>query len=101
MSGELSVEEIHARGIEEYGVNTGRLRRKGDLDFELLKYAAMLNGPTEIALTFTDHFDPEITGSSRITPKVKDLIKKVEQACSAPVTLVETGKLYRNLIEIN
>lgn len=101
MPGEISVEEIHSRGIEEYGVNTGRLRRKGELDFELLRYAAMLNGPTEIALTFTDHFDPEITGSSKITPKVKDLIKKVEKACEAPVTLVETGKLYSNLIGLN
>lgn len=101
MPGEISESEIHDRGIEEYGVNTGRLRRKGELNFEMLEYAAMLNGPTEIALTFTDHFDPEIKGSTKLTPKVKELIKKIEDACGAPVTLVETGKLYSNLIELS
>lgn len=101
MPGELSEDEIHKRGIEEYGVVTGRLRRKGELNFEMLKYAAMLNGPTEIALTFADHFDPEIKGSTKLTAKVKELIKKVEDACGAPVTLVETGKLYSNLVEID
>lgn len=100
MSGEITEAEVHKLGIEEYGTVTGRLRRKGHLDFDLLKYAAMLNGPTEIALTFADHFDPDITGSDKLTPKVKELIKKVEKACGAPVRLVETGKLYSNLVEL-
>ena len=100
MPNEMTETEVHQLGIEEYGTVTGRLRRKGHLDFDLLKYAAMLNGPTEIALTFADHFDPEIIGSPNLTPKVKALIKKVEAACGAPVRLVETGKLYSNLIEI-
>lgn len=100
MPHEMSKEEVHRLGIEEYGTVTGRLRRKGHLDFGMLKYAAMLNSPTEVALTFADHYDPEITGSTELTDKVKSLIKKVEKACGAPVTLVETGKLYSNLIEI-
>jgi adenylosuccinate synthase len=100
MPNELSKEEIIRLGLDEYGTVTGRLRRKSHLDFDLLKYAAMLNGPTEIALTFADHFDPEIKGSTKLTPKIKKLIKKIESACGAPVTLVETGKLYSNLIEV-
>ena len=28
----------------------------------VLVYAALLNGPTEIALTFCDHYDPAVTG---------------------------------------
>lgn len=100
MPSEMSEAKIHKLGIEEYGTVTGRLRRKAHLDFDLLKYAAMLNGPTEVALTFADHFDPEIAGSDKLTPKVKALVRKVEAACGAPVRLVETGKLLSNLIEI-
>ena len=56
---EISKEEILSRGIAEYGVVTGRLRRKtNSLPWEHLKYATMLNAPTEIALTFCDHYDP-------------------------------------------
>jgi adenylosuccinate synthase len=45
----------------EYGVVTGRRRRCGWLDVVALRYAARVNGLTEIALTKLDilsHFDP-------------------------------------------
>src|SRR5262249_51159562 len=58
---EIEADEIHQRGIAEYGVVTGRLRRKAaGIPWDYLRYAAMLNGPTEIALTFCDHFDPDV-----------------------------------------
>jgi adenylosuccinate synthase len=41
----------------EYGTVTGRPRRCGWLDLPLLKYAAQLNGFTELALTKTDVLD--------------------------------------------
>src|SRR5579884_2349373 len=48
---EMSEEETVARGVAEYGVVTGRMRRKASqIDWDLLAYAAMLNGPTKIAL---------------------------------------------------
>lgn len=101
---ELSREEIEKRGIQEYGVTTGRPRRKASgIDWNLLKYATMLNGPTEIVLTFCDHLDPEVKGvriSRDLTPKVKQLIKKVEEVTEAPVTLVETGKDFKDIIKI-
>lgn len=104
LDGELQVEEIQARGMEEYGVVSGRLRRKAsEIPWELLKYAAMINGPTEIALTFCDHFDPEVTGITdykKIPTKVWNLIEKVEEATGAPVTLLETGKLFEHIIDL-
>ena len=104
MPGEMDAAEIQRRGIAEYGVVTGRLRRKAaELPWDMLRYAAMLNGPTEIALTFCDHFDPEVTGVTKraqLTEKVKTLIGQVEEACGAPVTLVETGKLFSHLVDM-
>jgi len=46
-------------------------RRKAvGIDWEMLKYAAEINGATQVALTFCEHYDPEITDAvdkSRIT----------------------------------
>ncbi|NJO83928.1 MAG: hypothetical protein HC828_14825 [Blastochloris sp.] len=100
---ELPEAEIKERGITEYGVVTGRLRRKAaGIPWDLLRYAAMLNGPTEIALTFCDHFDPDVTGATQreqLTPRVWELIRQVEEATGAPVTIVETGKYFEHIID--
>jgi adenylosuccinate synthase len=104
LPGELGADEILQRGIAEYGVVTGRLRRKAaEIPWELLGYAAMLNGPTEIALTFCDHYDPAVTGATtpeQLTQPVRELIAKVEQVTSAPVTMVETGKLFAHIVDL-
>jgi adenylosuccinate synthase len=104
MPGELSAEEIERRGIAEYGVVTGRPRRKAaEIPWDMLRYAAMLNGPTEIALTFCDHYDPDVTGATRpeqLTSRVRALIALVEEATGAPVTMVETGKLFEHIVDL-
>ena len=98
---EITAAEAESRGISESGVVTGRPRRKADgIDFGLLEYAAMLNGPTQIALTFCDHFDPDMRGAGQVTPKVGRLIEQVEAATGAPVTLVDTGPGLRDVIEL-
>lgn len=101
---ELSRAEIERRGIAEYGVVTGRARRKAaEIPWDLLRYAAMLNGPTEIALTFCDHYDPAVTGATSraaLTPRIHALIAQVEDACGAPVTILETGKLFGQIIDM-
>ena len=101
---EISAEEAQRRGIVEYGVNTGRTRRKADrLDYGLLRYAAMLNGPTQIALTFCDHLDPQLRGATTpaaITDQVRRVIDDVEQATDAPVTLLDTGPHLEHVIAL-
>lgn len=99
---EISAAEAKARGIAEYGVVTGRPRRKATgIDFDLLQYAAMLNGPTRIALTFCDHFDPEMRGRrDQVTAPVRRLIAQVEAATGAPVTLVDTGPGLNDMVEL-
>jgi len=104
LPGELGADEIKQRGIAEYGVVTGRLRRKtAEIPWDMLRYAAMLNGPTEIALTFCDHYDPAVTGArtrAELTQPVLELIARVEEACGAPVTMVETGKLFEHIVDL-
>jgi adenylosuccinate synthase len=104
LPGELSAAEIAQRGIAEYGVVTGRMRRKaGSIPWDLLRYAAMLNGPTEIALTFCDHYDPAVTGvteRTKLTQPILALIAEVEEACGAPVTIVETGKYFDHMLDL-
>ncbi|MGC4192018.1 MAG: adenylosuccinate synthetase [Thermomicrobiales bacterium] len=101
---EMTEEEIVSRGIAERGVVTGRVRRKASqIDWDLLAYSAMLNGPTQIVLTFCDHLDPAmkaVTHRDGITQPVKDVIAQVERVTGAPVTLVDTGKYRDDLVEI-
>ncbi|MDP6042145.1 MAG: adenylosuccinate synthetase [Candidatus Latescibacteria bacterium] len=102
---ELSTGEIEKRGIAEYGVTTGRLRRKAaHIPWELLEEAIMLNGPTQIALTFCDHFDPEVTdirNASLLTDPIRNLIREIEKRTQIPVTLVETGKHFEDIIDLS
>jgi adenylosuccinate synthase len=64
---ELSWAEIERRsGLEgladkELTSKTGRLRRVGEPEWDLLRRAAVLNAPTDIALTFADYLSAENT----------------------------------------
>lgn len=102
---EISAAEAERRGISEYGVVTGRPRRKASaLDYDLLGYAASLNGPTGIALTFCDHLDPAMRGrrtGDPITTDVRRVITDVEAATGAPVTMIDTGPLLGDVIELS
>ena len=101
---EMTWQEIDSKGLQEYGVVTGRPRRKArEIDWEKLQYATMLNGPTEIALTFCDHYDRNITGATsadKITPSIQSLVQKVEHVTDTPVTLLETGKIFPSIIDL-
>ncbi len=101
---EMTAEEISKRGIGEYGVVTGRMRRKASqIDWDLLAYSAMVNGPTRIVLTFCDHYDPEMLNArSRddVTPRVRALIDQVEKVANAPVALVDSGKRLDDFIQV-
>ncbi|MDB4673813.1 adenylosuccinate synthase [Verrucomicrobiales bacterium] len=49
-------DKLHALGLE-FGATTGRARRCGWLDLVLLRYASIVNGFDEIALTILDGLD--------------------------------------------
>lgn len=101
---EMSHDEAVRRGIAEFGVNTGRPRRKASqIDDELLRYATMVNGPTQVALTFADHLDPAVKGVRHrdgLTDPVRTVIAQVERVTGVPVTLVDTGPYLSDIIDL-
>lgn len=101
---EMTEAEAIRLGIAEYGTVTGRQRRKASqIDWDLLAYATMLNGPTQVALTFCDHYDPAMRSARTrddVTERVQALIARVERVTGAPVTLVDTGKHLGDFIEL-
>lgn len=101
---EMPHDEAVRRGIAEYGVNTGRPRRKASrIDPDLLRYAAMVNGPTQVALTFADHLDPSVKGvrtADGLTSEVRKVIAEVEHVTGCPVTMVDTGPLLGDMVDL-
>ena len=99
---ELTPEEIKALNFFEPSSIGGVPRRKAKkMNLELLEYACKVNGATQIALTFLDHYDPEmtdVTDKDEITDKVFDLIDTVEGLTNVPVTILNTGKAYNKII---
>lgn len=108
---EFTVEEMQALGIVEHSSiidpETGKrqIRRKAkSIDYDLLNRIIMVNGANQIALTFAEHVDPQIENVkkwSELTPKVKDLIKEIENRTGIEVTLVNTGKQWSSMVSKN
>jgi adenylosuccinate synthase len=102
-STEMSSEMAHEKGIQEFGTVTGRERRIGTWDGEMARYAAMVNGCTQAAITGIDHVDPSCFGMtkySQLTKTAKDFLKQAEDDIGAPVTLISTGPELSQVIDI-
>lgn len=108
---EFTLEEMQELGIIEYSSifdpETGQreVRRKAKgIDYTLLKRIISLNGANQIALTFAEHFDPEVRDVrlwSQLTSKVKNLISEIERETGVEVTLVNTGKQWTSMVSKN
>ena len=100
---EMSEEESKALGIEEYGTVTGRKRRIGRWDGEMARYAAMINGATQIAITGIDRIDSAcrgVTEFEKLSEKAKRFVERVEQDVGVPVTLISTGPELDEIIDL-
>lgn len=110
MSREISWAEVARRaGLNvdalrkaERTSTTNRQRRVAEFDWALLHRAAALNGPTDIALTFSDY----ITASNRdarrfeqLSEPTIDLIEEIESVAAAPVSLISTRFHARSIID--
>lgn len=107
MGTELSWAEIGRRSgysaaklrLAERTSTTGRRRRVAEFDWTLLRKAASLNGPTDIALTFTDYLDPKNRDARRfeqLSPDSIQFIEEVERVAAAPVSLISTRFAHPN-----
>lgn len=110
MSQEISLQEIHRRSKVPLGdfqrtertTTTNRERRIGEFDWVLLRRAAMLNAPTDIALTFVDYLTAANRNARRFEQLADDTIRfiqEVERVAGAPVSLISTRFHSRSIID--
>ena len=110
MSQELTAKEISERSgkdlkeIEKTEITstTHRKRRFGEFDWVLLRKAALLNGPTDIALTFADYLSAKNENARRfeqLEPDTISFIHEVERVADARVSLIATGFNNRSIID--
>ncbi len=100
---EMPPEEAKKRGIEEFGTVTGRPRRIGYWDPKLARYAAMVNGATQAAITGLDRLDPAVRGVTdydRLPDTVKDFVRQAEKDARVPFTLLSTGPDQKDIIDL-
>ncbi len=110
MKGEISWAEIERRAELpkgslaklEVGSVSGNRRRVGEFDWALLRKAASLNAPTDIALTFADYLHRKNLDARRfeqLTQPTIRFIEEVERVAAAPVTLISTRFHERSIID--
>ncbi|MFL6765674.1 MAG: adenylosuccinate synthetase [Sphingomicrobium sp.] len=86
----------------ERGTVSGKRRRVAEFDWVLLRKAAQLNGPTDIALTFADYLDKGNRDARRLDqlhPDTIRFIEEVERVAGAPVSLISTRFHPRSVID--
>jgi len=110
MKNEISRKEISRRsGVSYYEIKktektstTKKVRRIAEFDWEQLQRSMILNGPTEIALSFVDYLDVENRNARRfeqLTPDTIRFIEEVERISGVPVSLISTRFDYRSIID--
>jgi adenylosuccinate synthase len=110
MSQKVSVEEIARRAqlsaeqiaATEIGSVSRRPRRISEFDWSQLRRSALLNGPTDIALTFADYLDVKNRQAFRyeqLTEQTLRFIEELERVVGVPVSLISTDFSERNIID--
>jgi adenylosuccinate synthase len=86
----------------ERTTTTDKKRRVAEFDWNLLRKAASLNGPTDIALTFADYITIENRKARRFEqlsePTIR-LVEEIERVAAAPVSLITTRFDARSIID--
>lgn len=86
----------------EHTSTTKRQRRVGEFDWTLLRRSALLNGTTDVALTFTDYLSKKNREARRFDQLTDDtlrFIQEVERVANAPVSLISTGFNWHSVID--
>jgi adenylosuccinate synthase len=86
----------------ERTTTTDRRRRVGEFDWALLRRAAALNGPTDLALTFVDYLNGQNKKARRyeqLDLSTKQFIEEVERVAAARVSLISTRFEFRSIID--
>lgn len=81
---------------------TNRPRRIAEFDWAQLRRSLLLNGPTDIALTFADYLgisNREAFRYEQLNVETLRFIEEVEKVGSIPVSLISTAFSDRNIID--
>lgn len=95
----IPIEKLKAT---ETTTTTKKQRRLGEFDWEQLHRSSLLNGPTDIALTFVDYIDVANQKAYRfeqLTLPTLRFIEEVERVSGVPVSLISTDFGWRNVID--
>ena len=88
--------------IAEFTSVTRRLRRVARFDLDIVKRAALVNSPTQIALMGTDYLDYRNRAATHfegLTDAARIFIDRIEEVLSASATLIGTGPFDHELID--
>ena len=102
MTNELTWAEIESRAGLAPGTLTAReltsktktLRRVGEFEWDLLRKSALLNAPTDIALTFADYLSAQNRSAWRFDQLSSETIRfvdEIERVTGARVSLISVG----------
>lgn len=95
----IPLEELEKNEVTS---TTGRSRRIAEFDWDLLRRAASLNGPSDIALTFADYLSIKNRKARRfeqLTPQTILFVEEVERVVGARVSLIATRFHSRSIID--
>jgi adenylosuccinate synthase len=90
--------------ITEFTTVTNRLRRVGKFDLELVRRAAIVNKPTEIALHGTDYLEFSNKGKQRFEDLgylTNQFILHLEKELQSPLRYIGTGPTDHEMIDRN
>jgi adenylosuccinate synthase len=77
----------------EVGSVSGNQRRIAEFDWEQLRRSSVLNGATDIALSFSDYISIDNRNAQtfdQLTVETREFIGSVEAVANAPVSLIST-----------
>jgi len=95
----IPIEKLKAT---ETTTTTKKQRRLGEFDWEQLRRSSLLNGPTDIALTFVDYLSVANQKAYRfeqLTIPTLRFVEEVERVSGVPVSLISTDFGWRNVID--
>lgn len=102
MGCEIQFDEVARRSLvplseietTEVGTISGNKRRMAEFDWARFRQAVVLNGATEIALTFSDYLDvsnQKATCYADLSPATQAMVTKLERVSGVPVTMVSVS----------
>ena len=95
----IPVDDLHGH---EVGSVSGKRRRVGEFDWEMLRRACHLNSPTDVALTFVDYLDrrnSEAIRFDQLTPETIKFVEDVEIVAGVQCSLIGNRFDYKCVID--